>query len=123
MPLLDVNDVLTDPDFVNTNLICTRNVQEVNDNGIASLTSCNITFTGVVTSVTGANLRRKADGELIYGDIMVITRFRLTDGKAGYTADIITFQQRTYTVVDVNNYSNYGRGFMEARCELIPFSG
>lgn len=122
MPLLDVSEVLNDPDFCQR-LICTRLKQTVGKNGLAVNTGINIPFTGVVTQLSGAELERNAVGELITGTILVCTRFRLTDGKVGLTADIVTVGVRRYTVTNIYNYSQYGRGLIEAVCDLIPLEG
>lgn len=123
MPLLDVTELLTDPDFCETNLFCSRMKQTVGEDGLAIDTPTRIRFTGVVTMVSGAMLERNAVGELITGTILICTRFRLTDGKQGITADIVQWGPRTYTVTNVYNYSRFGRGFMEAVCDLIPLEG
>lgn len=131
MPLLDVSDVLTDPDFVQFGLICTRNIQIVGEDGLAVNTPTLFNFTGVVTSESGERLNRIADGERITGSILICTRFRLIDGKIGKSADIVTIPARCcnspnalqYTVAEVNNYSRYGLGFVEALCDLVPLHG
>lgn len=123
MPLLDVSDLLSDPDFVQPGLICTREAQTVNANGIAVNTPLKVQFSGVVTSDKGDVLERLAAGERIVGNIMITTRFRLRDGKSGYSADIVTVCGKNYTVSSVNDYSQYGRGFVEATCDAMPLSG
>jgi galactose-6-phosphate isomerase len=125
MALLDVSDILTDPDFVEKNLLCQRNAQTVGQDGIAVITPTITPFFGVVTNASGMDLRRTAEGEIIYGSIFIATRFQLIDGKTGFTADII---QRgpgglTYTVRNVAPYAKFGRGFVQAICDLIPLSG
>lgn len=123
MPLLDVSELLTDPDFCQSDLICNRAKQVVGLNGLAVNMPVRIRFTGVVTQVSGAELERNAVGELITGTILICTRFRLTDGKIGLTADVIDIGPRRYTVTNVYNYSQYGRGFIEAICDLLPLQG
>jgi galactose-6-phosphate isomerase len=123
MPLLDVSELVVDPDFCETNLYCNRLKQVVGENGLAVNTPTKVRFTGVVTQVSGAELERNAVGELITGSILICTRFRLTDGKIGITADIIDFGPRSYTVVNVYNYSRFGRGLIEAVCDLLPLQG
>jgi galactose-6-phosphate isomerase len=122
MPLLDVSEILTDPDFCQP-LICNRLKQTVGEDGLAINTPVRIRFTGVVTTVSGLELERNAVGELITGTILICTRFRLTDGKSGLSADIIDIGPRRYTVTNVYLYSQYGRGFVEAVCDLIPLAG
>ena len=53
MPLLDVTEILTDPDFVTLGLQCARQVQIVNEDGLATNNPVVFTFSGVVTSISG----------------------------------------------------------------------
>lgn len=123
MPLLDVADLLSDPDFMSSGIICQRQSQAVGTDGRAVNTVTKMTFSGVVTSDKGDILERLAAGERVIGNIMITTRFRLRDGKSGYSADIVTFCGKSYTVTSVNDYSHFGRGFVEALCDVIPLSG
>lgn len=123
MPWLDVSDILTDPEFVDNSLVCARNSQTVGGDGIAVNTPVSVPFSGVVTNDTGDQLMRRADGTRIEGSITIHTKFPLIDGRMGYDADVITWQSRQYTVVNVRDWSTYGAGFTAAQCELIPLSG
>ncbi len=123
MALLDVTDVLLDPDFMDTGLVCNRMTQTVDDHGRAQNATTATPFNAVVTSDKGDILHRNADGSRIIGSITVHTQFRLLDGSPGLDADEIVWQGRTYTVVNVNDYSHFGRGFVAATCDLKPLSG
>ena len=123
MAWLDVTDVLTDPDFMDAGLTCNRMAQAVGENGRAVNTPSVITFAAVVTSDKGDILHRNEDGSRILGSITLHTPFRLLDGAPGQDADEIVWQGRTYTVVSVNDYSHFGRGFVAATCDLKPLSG
>lgn len=122
-PQLDVSSILLDITFWEGSLICLRQPQTVGTNGLAVNAQVPLPFGGVVTEVAGSDLRRGADGEMITGSILICTRFRLVDGKSGLTADIIVRNTRQYTVANVLNYSRYGRGFIEATCDLLPLAG
>ena len=123
MALLDVSDVICDPDFMDRGLVCERSAQAVGNDGLAINTKTNRPFSGVVTSDRGDVLTRGTTGERITGSIIIHTKFRLNDGSAGFTADIVQWQGRRYTVAKVNDYSHFGRGFVCATCDLIPLSG
>ena len=120
---LDVSDILTDPDFVDSSLICLRQVQTVGSNGLAVNVEKKINFSGVVTSDSGARLVRTPTGERIQDNMTIHTQFVLTDGARGLSADVVVWNGQRYTVAMVNDYSTYGRGFIVASCDLIPFSG
>lgn len=123
MAFLDVTDVLLDPDFMDRGLTCERLAQVVTDDGLAVNTPTLTTFAAVITSDRGDLLVRLAAGERIEGSITIHSRFRLMEGTAGQTADIVHWRGRRYTVSRVDDYSHFGRGFTAATCDLIPLSG
>lgn len=123
MPLLDVSDVLLSPEFMDLTLTVTRNAQTVGDDGIAAISPTTIGFYGVVTSLNGSVLTRVAEGERISDTITIHTQFKLIDGQSGYDADVVNWQSLQWTVTNVNDYSTYGVGFVQATCTLKQLSG
>jgi hypothetical protein len=123
MPALDVADVLDDPDFVDSTLVCVRNSQTLGLDGRASDTPVPLPFAGVVFPASGKQLNRKPDGELITGSISIITRFALLVGAAGLSADVVQWRGNSYTVRAVEDYSHFGAGFAQAVADLVEFSG
>lgn len=123
MPFLDVTDVLLDPDFCDYTLVCTRNTQTVDADGFATNVSQDIPFNGVVTVDRSLEAKRMAAGQSIGGAILVVTQFRLTQGKPGLDADVVTYNGRHYRVTFVDPYTSYGSGFVQAHCELMEFNG
>ena len=123
MAQLDVTEVLLDPDFMDTGLVCKRSTQAVGDNGRASNAVASIPFAGVVTSDKGDILERLAGAERKKGSITIHTVFRLIAGEGDTTADIVTWRGKTYTVSNVNDYSHFGQGFVCATCDLLPLAG
>lgn len=124
MALLDVTEVLLDPDFMDIGLVCKRYVQTVGDNGRAVNAETSTSFAGVVTSDKGDILERIAGGERKKGSITIHTMFHLTAGDGDDSvADVVTWQGRDYTVANVNDYSHFGRGFVAASCDLKPLAG
>jgi galactose-6-phosphate isomerase len=121
-PLLDVSDVLTDPDFFDQ-LVCTRKAETVTGQGLSQITPTVVNFYGVVTSDRGELLERLAAGERAVGSILVVTKTPLVDAGSGQTADVVTWNGRDYTVQKINPYSRYGVGFIEAYCDLLPLAG
>lgn len=126
MPLMDVTDVIMDIDFLDE-LQLIRSVQTISQGGMAVNTSKTTTIYGVVTSESGTSLKRESQGEHIEQTILVITPTRLIDGRAingvAYTADIIVWDGSQYTVKNVDPYQRYGRGFVQAKCDLVPLTG
>ena len=124
MPFLDVSDILSDPDFVDTSLVCRRNRQGRDDDGFSTnIPAEDIPFSGVVTVDRSLEARRMEAGQTIGGAILIVTRFRLTQGNEDYDADVVTYQGRRYRVTFVDPYTAYGAGFIQAHCELVDFNG
>lgn len=123
MPTLDVSSVLTDPLFADRSLKCIRQKQTIGDDGLAVNTTQTIAFIGVVTAASGTVLEREAEGSRVSGSISVITRHLLVDGKNGLAADEVQYNGRRYVVSDVQDYSRYGAGFVQATAELLAISG
>lgn len=129
MPLLDVSDVLMDPDFLDTSLICHRQIQTVDADNFPTNTPQDIPFSGVVTVDRSLEAKRMAAGQNINGAILIVTQFRLTQGQPETNsaprldADIVTYSGRDYRVTFVDPYTRYGSGFVQAHCELLDFDG
>lgn len=120
MANLDVSDVLLDPDFMETGIICKRTEVIVGNNGRSQETIINTSFSGVVTTNNGIKMDRRADGTLIKGAINIHTQFPLIQGDANNKADEITWKGKTYIVTQVLDNLHYGQGFIKAICELKP---
>lgn len=124
MPFLDVSDILSDPDFVDTTLVFRWNRQGRDDDGFSTnIPAEDIPFSGVVTVDRSLEARRMEAGQTIGGAILIVTRFRLTQGNEDYDADVVTYQGRRYRVTFVDPYTAYGAGFVQAHCELVDFNG
>lgn len=117
MPDLDVSDILDDPDFA-TSFTVKRNVATTGANGRATYTATETPTTGVVTSDAGQNLSRTADARNAVGRIMIHTKFFLYSGEDATEADIIVWRGREWTIIVVNDYSEYGLGFVSAVAEI-----
>lgn len=123
MPLLDVSELMTDPDFATNTLSCARMAQAVGTDGRATDTPTNTAFVGVVTADKGSILKRMAEASFVEGSIMIYTKFRLQMVGAGFDADVVTWKGSTYTVTNVGDYSEFGQGFVWAICEPISLPG
>lgn len=117
MPNLDVSDVILDPMFAEL-LTIKRRTQVVGTNGRAQRTQTIITPkpAGVVTSEANENLKRMDFGQYRPNTIRVHTPFRLSGPAPGKEADVVTWNGDDYIVVQVDNYSHFGRGFISAAC-------
>ncbi|WP_291348094.1 MULTISPECIES: hypothetical protein [unclassified Acinetobacter] len=118
MARLDVSDVLLDPDFMDTGIVCNRTVVIVGNNGRSQEAKKSTPFAGVVTTNSGLNMDRRPDGTLIKGAINIHTKFALSSGNTETKADEILWQGKTYIVSQVLDNLHYGQGFVKAICEL-----
>lgn len=117
MPLLDVSEVLTDPDFADTFTVYRQAVTVGND-GRAVLTETTSSAVGVVTPDMWSTLQRAPEGSNVSETITVITQFRLTSSVDGSDADEIVWNGKRYVVIAVGDCSRYGPGFVEASAAL-----
>ncbi|MDR3488809.1 MAG: hypothetical protein P4M05_28390 [Bradyrhizobium sp.] len=131
MPFLDVTDNLSDPDFATTFDVF-RSATTAGDNGETQLSEpSDPTFPGVIGVVLPANsndLRRMADAglERMTGALTIFTTFNLLAGGTlsgvKYTADIIVWKDRQYTVFTVDDWSQFGAGFVRATATMLSLT-
>jgi hypothetical protein len=119
MPLLDVSDVLGDPDFADTFTVL-RKSQTISSGGIATdgtpTTTPNVS--GVVQPDRGRALQRMAEGSTLTDAIKIFTKYALTAGDGAIEADQIVWHGATYVVVNIMDWSGYGDGWIQATCDL-----
>ena len=121
MPLLDVSDVLLDPDFSDTFTVY-REAATVGADGRSVRTETTYSAVGVVTPDMWSTLQRSPEGSNVSETITVITQFRLTSSVDGSDADEIVWNGKRYVVIAVGDCSRYGAGFIEASASLKGMS-
>ena len=126
MPNLDVTEVLSDPDFVDTFTVVSTTRVIGSDGNATSTAGSPRTGYGVV--IPGkSSLRRLDDGSRVEAFIDVYTTFSLTQGvkstdTSSTAADVITWRGRRYTVAQVENWTGFGAGFVHASCDLLDLN-
>lgn len=119
MPFLDVAEILVDPDFCQA-VDVLRRAQDVNDYGEVGSTIARLSMIAVITS-DSSNLSIGTDEQNMPRRIVVVTQFRLrgpaqvASGEA-YLPDIVTWKGGQWEVDSVDDYSDYGIGFVQATC-------
>jgi galactose-6-phosphate isomerase len=114
-PTLDVVDVLSANEFMDT-FIVVRRESGVNEQGRMAVTEKKIPTTGVVQP-SGANTQeRPKDYATGRKSCFVATQFRLRAQSNRYAPDLILWRGDDYLVETVEDYTNYGRGFVQAYC-------
>lgn len=116
MPLLDVSDVLIDPDFAD-DIVVHRQAVTIGDDGFSTRTESIYATSAVVTPDRQATLQRQAEGSIVSETITVISQFRLIPSGEGYDGDEIIWNGKCYLVRAVGDCSRYGAGFIEASCD------
>ena len=122
MPLLDVWDILTDPDFQDSFQVISKTRSITSGLAIDGV-SPPVARQGVVIPNMSSTIRLE-DGTRMADSIEVYTQTPLT---AGYKrdnvnstgADIVVWHGRQFVVKAVNDFMSFGQGFVHASCDLV----
>lgn len=125
MPLLDVSDIVLDPDFAEQ-LTIYRRTQNIDAFGISRPISTLVSPApyGVVLAQDASPLARKEDFQDLEKMIEVHTRFRLRSASVdsmgvAYQPDFVVWKGNEFLVVAVYDFSNFGVGFIRALCNSV----
>lgn len=128
MSLIDLCDLISDPDIAGQTFTVVRRQAVVDDRGEEQITTIVVPNVVGQVSPTGDNsLVRQAAFESQGETAQVITQYRLRgatrEPSTGliYKPDIVLWQGNHYQVVTVNSYDQYGRGFIVAECEATDY--
>ena len=122
MALIDVSELLTDPDFTNT-VTLIRRASTVNTYGENVMTETQSTITAVVQGDNTETLDKLPEGARLSDVITVYYRGTLTAERPGGYADIIVWQGKRFQVKEVaEDFLNYGAGVTKALCVLEAVS-
>lgn len=119
MPVLDVTEILGDPDFAQQ-IMVRRGVLTEDDNGRGSMSyPPDVSTSAVVVPASGYDLMRLPDAERNEEHIRVYTQFPLSIGQGpSQTADLIIFHGKQYVVTQLDDYTDFGAGFVSALCAM-----
>lgn len=118
MAQLDVTEILNDPMLVSSFSVV-RAGQVIGNDGRASAGAARPKgIYGVVTPASPRSMEMLPDMVNVHGAIEIYTKFRLEGPSRTTQADTIQWQGNTYTVAAIRSYTNYGRGFTVAVCQL-----
>jgi hypothetical protein len=120
MAELDLSELMGDPDFADTGIQLIRNTQTLT-NGRVTLTPQNYFITASVQPVA-ANLDILADGQRVASRLSVYTQFQLLAATDTTSGDIVVWNGRNYMTRVVEDFSNFGVGYVEATCELMAMT-
>ncbi len=121
MPLLDVSEILSDPDF-SEQLTIYRRLQNIDQKGRPNMTPVLVTPQpwGIVEPQDDSPLERKEDFQDLPQLIEIHSQFRLRsagkDAGVEYQPDVVVWNSTQFLVVRVINWSKYGAGFIRSLC-------
>ena len=116
MPFLDVSELLIDPDLADTFTV-NRRTETIGTNGRTTIASKLLRgITGVVTAISPSDLDRADGYQVMTRSISVVTKFRLKGEVTGSQPDIVIWRGDNYVVKHVDNYPQFGHGFIQAEC-------
>lgn len=115
--MIDVSDLLLDPDFAQQLTVYTRSAT-VNQYGENELTETTKIITASVQAGDGEMLNRLPHGAQLRDWITVYSKYHFTTDGSGRYADIVLWEGKRYNVQLLTDYSNWGDGYTMADCLL-----
>lgn len=115
MALIDVSDLLVDPDFVNTISLESR-VPTVNSKGENTLAVTTATSVGSVQPISGAALKRLPEGLQVEKVSSFWYKGEIKIQGASVYPMVLIFNGRRYQIKQVFDWMNFGQGWCEGIC-------
>lgn len=119
--MLDVSDVLNDPDF-RQDFTVTRSVETVNLKGRGETSSEIIPASGCIVPATPRQLERLPEAERSSEIMAIYSNVQLTPGSETLAPDQVTWRGRNYRVVSLDDYADYG-GWCVALAAAVDMQG
>lgn len=119
MPDIDVNEVLTDPDFASTFSV-RRQAESIGLNGRVVITPTTINdLSGTIVPEEPSDQQRTDDRQTTSRVIKIFTAFRLRALATSKQPDVVIWQGVEYTVKKLKNFTQFGQGYVEADAESM----
>lgn len=118
MALLDVNQVILDPDFADRFQVV-RRAETITQLGRSAVLNAPIEATGVLYPTGDNSLVRQEDQQHGVKTLTCVTPFRLRQAAPGYQPDLVIFRGVTFVVRAVEDYAQFGAGFVVAQCSSL----
>lgn len=126
MPEIDVSEILLDSVIASTRFSVVRRRSWTDNNGISQKMSQTVHAIGSVTPTGDSTLDRGDDFQSQPKTLLVITRFFLrnaaldADG-VNWQPDLVLWQGNHYLVSSIEDFSQFGVGFVAATCLLFEY--
>ena len=126
MPLVDVNDLLVDPDIAGQLFTVLRRQQQVNNFGEMTWLTQRIPAVGSIQPTGDNQLIRQEGADAQADTIQIVTSFRLRGVASGpnntqFKPDMILWQGNFYEVFVINSWSDFGRGLIDATATSVKY--
>lgn len=121
MPDLDVSDITIDPDFADTFDVYAYTESFDHGRLVKVLDQAFLDVVGTICMASPNDLKRFPEGQVTGKVISIVTPFRLhasgEEGAEGLLPDEIEWHGSTYTVIWIDDYSQFGAGQIQALAE------
>ena len=119
MPLLDLSELMDDPDFSHSFEVVRERVT-ANDRGRPDVAQESFPAVGSIQPAPASSTENLPEGTILGGAIDIYTRFILTDGSLDddLIADTVIYKNIRFTVMSVSDYSDWGQGWVKATAVL-----
>lgn len=121
MPLVDVTEVLSDPDLVEDFAVI-RSTRTVDQHGRTVDVPGQFYTFGSIQPTSGHTLMILPEAERVGSFITVVTMFPLIALSPTQAPDRIIWHNKAYQVKLLNDWTDYGQGFVSAVCELVAMT-
>lgn len=118
MALIDVSELMVDPDFADEIQIV-RSIQSVDATGLAQRAQQTYDAIGVVQAGSGDQLELLPESQRTKSNMTVYTQFQLQEATDTTEADVVLWQGKSYRVMVTSQWTNWGGGYTQATCQLI----
>lgn len=115
MGLVDVSELLHDPDFVDQMTVITR-LPAVNSLGENTLKECPVVSVGSVQPASGKTIFKLPEEFRVANVSSFWFQGEITASAPGKYSSIIVFKGRRYQVQLVFDWTNFGAGWCEGTC-------
>jgi len=113
--LVDVTELLLDPDFIDPISVITR-VPTVNDYGENVVTESSVNSWGSVQPASGRALQRLPEALRVANMSSFWFKGTITASAPGRYTTVLVFKGQRYNVVNVFDWTNFGQGWCEGLC-------
>lgn len=115
MALVDVTELLVDPDFVDAIQVITR-VDTVNSQGENQLAETTLSTVGSVQPASGRTIARLPEEFRVANVSEFWFKGQIVTSSPGEYSSILVFQGVRYEVQTVQNWLNFGAGWSSGTC-------